>query len=58
VDVNTVIEAPGYIVTEANGVNDFGMIVGSAMAGGQVHGVLLVPKALQKFPGLMDWLGL
>jgi uncharacterized membrane protein len=58
VDLNTLISAPGYIVIEANGINDFGMIVGLAVVGGQSHGVLLVPKVLENFPGLMNWLGL
>jgi uncharacterized membrane protein len=58
VDLNTLIEAPGYIVISASDINDFGMVTGQAVVGGQTHGVLLVPQALKNFPGLMDWLGL
>lgn len=57
-DLNPLLTTAGYLVTNAWGVNDFGLIAGQAVFQGQDHGVLLVPTMLQRFPGLMARLGL
>jgi probable HAF family extracellular repeat protein len=56
-DINSLlVNASGYTVTDATGINDHGQITGTAMINGGLHAVLLTPTGTEAVPEPSSWL--
>jgi hypothetical protein len=42
--------AQGWVLTEANGINDYGWIVGQGLINGEYHAFLAIPNQVRNNP--------